>query len=289
MAPYITHLFNLSLAVEHFPLHWKHTIVMPLLKKTGLDVHNVASYRPVSNLPHLSKMLERIINCQLVSHLEEFRLLSEVQSVYRRGHSTETAVLKVFSNLVDAISNEKFALRSLLDLSAAFDTVDHNIRLHRFEMSFVFRGAPLECLCSYLEGRSRSVVLNSHSTVPRPVTCGVPQGSVLGPLLFTLYTANIGKVIQQHRLSHHCYADDNQVYAACTLSECMAFEIQNDALYRVDRRMDGKQQTRAQPTRVGVFVVRFASSHQPDRQIGVCSPRWFGERIIICSQSRGVL
>ena len=98
---------------------------MPLLKKTGLDVHNVASYRPVSNLPHLSKVLERIINCQLVSHPKEFRLLPEVQSVYRRGHSTETAVLKVFSDLVDVISNRKFALLSLLDLSAAFDTVDH--------------------------------------------------------------------------------------------------------------------------------------------------------------------
>ena len=97
---------------------------MPLLKKTGLDVHNVTSYRPVLNLPHLSKILERIINCLLVSHLEEFRLLPEVQSAYRRGHSTETAVLKVFSDLVDAISNGKFALLSLLDLSVAFDTVD---------------------------------------------------------------------------------------------------------------------------------------------------------------------
>ena len=102
--------------------------------------------------------------------------------------------------------------------------VDHNILLRRFEMSFGFRGAPLECLRSYLEGRSQSVVLNSQSTVLRPVTCSVPQGSVLGPLVFTLYTADIGQVIQQHRLSHHCYADDNQVYAACTVSECTALK-----------------------------------------------------------------
>ena len=108
-------------------------------------MHNVASYRPVSNLPHLSKILERIINCLLVSHLEGFRLLPKVQSAYRRGHSTETAVLKDFSDLVDAISNGKFALLSLLDLSAAFDMVDHNILLLRLEMSFGFRGAPLDC------------------------------------------------------------------------------------------------------------------------------------------------
>ena len=104
------------------------------------------------NLPHLSKILERIVHRQLIGHLEEFKLLPDVQSAYRRGHSTETAVLKVYSNLIDAISNGKLTLLSLLDLTAAFDMVDHEILLQRLEMTFGFHGTTLQWLSSYLEG-----------------------------------------------------------------------------------------------------------------------------------------
>ena len=94
-------------------------------QKAGLDDSCVSSYRPISNLPHVSKILERIVNSQLIRHLEEHRLRPEVQSAYRRDHSTETAVLKVYADLIDSISNGKLALLCLLDLTAAFDTVDH--------------------------------------------------------------------------------------------------------------------------------------------------------------------
>ena len=96
VSPYLANLFNLSLGGGKFPSPWKHAIVMPLLKKAGLDDTSVSNYRPISNLPHVSKILERIVNSQLIHHLEEHRLLPEVQSAYRRGHSTETAVLKVY-------------------------------------------------------------------------------------------------------------------------------------------------------------------------------------------------
>ena len=116
-----------------FPSPLKHAIVTPLVKKAGLDDSIVSSYRPVSNLLHLLKILERIVHRQVISHLEEFKLLPDFQSAYCLGHSTETAVLKVYSDLIDATSNGKFALLSLLDLTAAFDTVDHNILLDRLE------------------------------------------------------------------------------------------------------------------------------------------------------------
>ena len=109
---------------------------------------NVSSYRPVSNLPHPSKLLERIANRQLITHLEQHKLLPDIQSTYRRGHSTETADLKVYSDIIDAISNGKFALLSLLDFTAALDTVDHDILLRRLDTTFSFRGAILKLLGS---------------------------------------------------------------------------------------------------------------------------------------------
>ena len=102
---------------------------------------------------------------------------------------------------------------------AAFDTVDDDILLQRLEKTFGFSGLLLKWLRSYLSNRMQNVYLNGTTNVARPVTCDVPQGSVLEPLLFTLYTVDIGEIIQSHGLKHHSYADDNQVYAARSLSD----------------------------------------------------------------------
>ena len=101
----------------------------PLLKKVSLDETIPSNYRPVANLPFLSKLMERVVLRQLINYLQSNSLLPEMQSAYRRGHSTETAVLRVHSDLVDAIEKGDFALLTLLDLSAAFDTVDHDVLL----------------------------------------------------------------------------------------------------------------------------------------------------------------
>ena len=154
----------MSLTGGAFPLPWKHALVTPLLKKAGLDDFIVSSYRSVSNLPHLSKILERIVHRQAISYLEEFKLLPDFLSAYRRGHSTETAVLNVYSDLIGAISTEKFTLLSLLDLTAAFDTVDHKILLHRLEITFDFRGVPLQWMCSYLDGRTQSILVGKSTS-----------------------------------------------------------------------------------------------------------------------------
>ena len=185
-----------------------------------MDDSKLSSYRSVSNLPHLSKILESIVYRQLIGHLEEFKLLPDVQSAYRHGHSIETAVLKVYSDLIDAISNGKLALLSLLDLTAAFDTVDHAILRRHLEMTFGFHGTTLKWLSSYLESRTHLVDLDR--LIHGGVVFNVPQGSVLGPLLFTLYTADIGKVMRQCGLIHHIYADDNQLYGCCLPSNSTA-------------------------------------------------------------------
>ena len=118
------------------------------------------------NLSHLSKILERIVHRLLIGHLEEFKLLPDVQLAYCRGNSTETAVLKVYSDFINTILNGKLALLSLLDLTAAFDTVNHAILLQHLDMTICFRGTTLKWLSSYLEIRTQSVHLNGQSTDP---------------------------------------------------------------------------------------------------------------------------
>ena len=148
--PYITTLFNTSLSTGRFPTTRKHVIVTPRLKKAGLDESVPTNYRPVFNLPFLSKVLKRIVHHQLIGQLVRNDLLPDFQSPYWKGHSTKTVVLKVFSDVVDSIEKGQFALLSLLDLTAAFDTVDHKILLRRMTLTFgitEIRCGGLSCIC----------------------------------------------------------------------------------------------------------------------------------------------
>ena len=147
------------------------------------------SYRPISNLSVLSKLLERLVARQLLEHLNAARLLPDLQSAYRAYHSTETAVLKVLADILRALDTGDLAVLTLLDLSTAFDTVDHATLLRRLEVSYGLRGHVLGWFHSYLNGRIQYVRCGTASTVT-VLLCGVPQGSVLGPILFVLYTAD---------------------------------------------------------------------------------------------------
>ena len=132
------------------------------LKKAGFDERSLSNYRPVSNLSFLSKVLERIINFWLTAYLTENNLLQNCHLTYRRGHSTETAALKIFSDIIDEIANGKFALLSLLDLTAAFDAVDHFILLLRLEITFNFSDVILQWICSYYHGHHDDSTIGNH-------------------------------------------------------------------------------------------------------------------------------
>uniref|UniRef100_A0A674CUA9 Reverse transcriptase domain-containing protein n=1 Tax=Salmo trutta TaxID=8032 RepID=A0A674CUA9_SALTR len=170
---------------------------------------SVNNYRPVSLLSFLSKTLERAVLSQLSCYLSQNDLLDPNQSCFKTGHSTETALLCVTEALRTAKANSLSPALILLDLSAAFDTVNHQILLSTLS-ELGISGVAHAWIASYLTGRSYQVAWRESVSAPRALTTGVPQGSVLGPLLFSLYTKSLGSVISSHGLSYHCYADDTQ-------------------------------------------------------------------------------
>ena len=220
LLPPITTLLNLCIKESTIPADFKHALVTPLLKNSSLDKDDLSSYRPISNLNFLSKVLERLIHNRLLIHLNSFQALSPYQSAYRKFHSVETALLRIQNDLLLAMERKEVSALVLLDLSAAFDTVDHSILLSRLSLNFGIEGPALALLTSYLTGRTQSVVVNTHVSQPCIVTSGVPQGSVLGPLLFTLYTTPLSYQLSYTNLLFHFYADDTQLYISFSARQC---------------------------------------------------------------------
>jgi hypothetical protein len=227
----ITNLINLSLSEGRFPSQFKTAVVRPLLKKHPVPHEDLNSYRPISNLNFISKILERVISSRLTAHLNTFPALCPFQSAYRKFHSTETALLRIYNDLTLAINQQKVTALVLLDLSAAFDTIDHQILLTRLSSYFGVTGSAISLLSSYLLHRSQFVSINSHSSPSVSLTTGVPQGSVLGPLLFTLYTTPLGSLLGDTPLSFHLYADDTQLYISFSCPDsCSCLSLLASAL-----------------------------------------------------------
>ena len=214
IVPFITKIVNDSLVSGKVPDSFKTALVKPLLKKSNLDQNMLKNYRPVSNLSFISKICEKVALEQLLKHLHSNNLSEPLQSAYRAGHSTETALLKVVNDLLVQSDVGRVTLLNLLDLSSAFDTIDHGILLSRLNKSFGITGAALEWFQSYLSGRYQTVVIGDKKSAPRELKYGVPQGSVLGPILFTLYTQCLTKDIESLNFSYHLYADDTQLYTS---------------------------------------------------------------------------
>ena len=214
-APIICNLANLSFMEGHFPDSFKMAQILPLLKKPGLDEESPASYRPISNLNTLSKILEKLFAARLKEHVRLSSNTNVFQSAYRQFHSTETALLRILNDFYTSIDGKKITILVSLDLSAAFDTLDHSTMLHRLEHTFGVSGPALLWISTYLAHRTHYVRVDDASSDVLNCNIGVPQGSVLGPLLFALYVAPVSSVLESHRLSHHQYADDTQLYIGC--------------------------------------------------------------------------
>jgi hypothetical protein len=209
--PLITMIINKSFAEGVFPLSLKSAMVRPLLKKDNLDRELMKNYRPVSNLSFLSKVMESVILSQLWIHLDTCKAIPKFQSAYQKHHSTETALCRIYNDLVQNVCDGYSSVMVMLDLSAAFDTIDQDLLLNDLNNTGV-SGAAIALLRSYLNGRSQSIIIGQSQSEPLNLLYGVPQGSVLGPILFIMYTASLSKVIESHNIDYHMYSDDTQLY-----------------------------------------------------------------------------
>ena len=216
----VTHIINLSLETGIVPNGLKSAIVKPLYKKSSrLDVGN---YRPVSILPTISKILERAVYVQMEKHLKDNNILYEFQSGFRTSYSTDTCLINLQDGIRKEISQGKYVGMVLIDLQKAFDTVDHDILLEKLNAMGFNHNKWFE---SYLKGRKQMVVANDVSSETGTVTCGVPQGSILGPLLFLCYVNDMPISVKCKLL---LYADDSALIVSGFDSKEIADELSRE-------------------------------------------------------------
>lgn len=184
----ITHICNLSFKLGTFPTEMKTAKIIPIYK-TG-DKHIYTNYRPISLLPQFSKILEKLFVARLDSFIEKHNIPIEGQYGFRANRSTSMALTEVIEELTNSIDSKEYAIGVFIDLKKAFDTINHDILLHKLER-YGIRGIGLSWVRSYIENRKQFVQIGDYRSSCSNISCGVPQGSVLGPKLFILYINDI--------------------------------------------------------------------------------------------------
>ena len=202
----ITRLVNSSIESSTVPAAMKHAIITPLLNKPGLDVDDLSGYRPISKLSFVSKLLEKHIAIQIQDHMETHDLFDAYQRAYRPHHSCETAIIRIQDDILKSLDSHKYVFLVLLDISSAFDSVDHDILMNKLYKIGV-RGRAYNWVKSYLSSRTQAVEIGEAISKTVHLHCGVPQGSVLGPLLFNIYCLDLADVFRDHSVHYHMYVE----------------------------------------------------------------------------------
>ncbi len=219
----LEYLFNLSLSQRQFPSCWKISKVTPLLKSGNpSDVNN---YRPISIIPTVGKILERIVHKQSSDYLKSYNILTDAQSGFRPGHSTGTCMISFLDEIYSKIDIGEAVGTLFIDLSKAFASIDHAIMSEKLA-KMGFRLGPIKWFESYLTGRRQVTRVNSNLSSETVTSCGVPQGSILGPLLFICYTNDLPSHLQYTRPS--IYADDTALLSFGSSVTEIELNLQSD-------------------------------------------------------------
>ena len=218
----ISYLFDISVKSGIFPDLWKIATVVPLFK--GGQKEDVSNYRPVSLLPVPGKILEKLIHTQVMSFFNENNCLCEHQSGFRPNHSTLNSIVDLTNDIFESINTNKVTLAAFIDLKKAFDTVNHKILIKKLEHMGI-RGKNLQWIESYLDNRFQRTICNNTLSKLDKIKCGVPQGSILGPLFFLVYINDIKNIMND--VKYQLYADDTVLYCSGNNYEECVIELQN--------------------------------------------------------------
>ena len=237
IAPSLTYIFNLSLDTGIYVDEWKRAQVIPIYKSE--DRRKCENYRPISILPIVSKVFEREVFRQLYGYLSVNSLLSKFQSGFRPKHSTLSALIRMCDDLLKNMDNGELNCVVFLDVRKAFDSINHEILLDKMHNFFGITGTQLKWFESYLNNRVQQCLINGQLSSPKTIICGVPQGSIMGPLLFLLYINDMPDSLSYSVSS--LYADDTEIYASSNncddLVDKVNFDLQNIHKWMIENKL----------------------------------------------------
>lgn len=225
LTPVLAHIFNLSISQGTFPDGMKKAIIVPIHKSGDKD--DLSNYRPISILPLFAKLFERLMLNRIIAFIEKFNILTTRQFGFRKGRSTTEALVSVVSELQEALNNSEKSILLCIDFCKAFDTIHHGIMLEKLA-HYGFRGIMQNWFNSYLSTRKQIVSIQSEFSEEKEIYFGVPQGSILGPLLFIIYINDLPNVIDYGTPT--LFADDSGIVYSGNSFDCIVHHAQLDLI-----------------------------------------------------------
>ena len=209
VAPSLSKIINLSISSGTIPDDWKTSKVTPIYKGKG-PTDDCGNYRPISVISHIAKIMEKVVLRQLKTYLEEHKFISNCQSAFIKNNSTTTAIHRIISDVLEGINEDELTAMCFIDLRKCFDTIDHEILLKKLSM-YGISGATFSWFENYLKGRKQCVKLDGAMSTFLDIVIGIPQGSILGPILFLLFINDLPNCISGSQCN--LFADDTVIYA----------------------------------------------------------------------------